>query len=92
MPRSRLAGSQVRLKVASGPHRTPPALRAFEVQKRYGIRQVLRDVSLEIRHGENVCIIGSSGSGKTTLLRCLAGKEEIDSGQIEVTVPVIFQP
>lgn len=36
-------------------------------------RQVLSDVSLEVRRGEFVCLSGPNGSGKTTLLRLLAG-------------------
>jgi polar amino acid transport system ATP-binding protein len=42
------------------------------------------DVSIKIRRGEVVVIIGPSGSGKSTLLRCLNGLEEIDRGSIVI--------
>ncbi|MGY9047765.1 sulfonate ABC transporter ATP-binding protein [Puniceibacterium antarcticum] len=43
---------------------------------------VLRKVSLDIRGGESLAIVGASGSGKTTLLRVLAGLEEPDGGDV----------
>lgn len=47
-----------------------------------GKQVVLRDVSLEVREGDLLVIIGPSGSGKSSLLRCLNRLEEIDSGTI----------
>ncbi len=54
------------------------------LNKRFGSLQVIRDVSLEIRQGQAVVIIGPSGSGKSTLLRCLIGLEAPESGEVHV--------
>ncbi|MDQ3645266.1 MAG: ABC transporter ATP-binding protein [Actinomycetota bacterium] len=42
----------------------------------------LVDVSLALRHGESVGVVGASGSGKSTLARILAGHEEADAGEV----------
>jgi ABC-type polar amino acid transport system ATPase subunit len=55
---------------------------ARDVRKRYHGHEVLAGVSLTVRPGETVVVIGPSGSGKSTLLRCLAGLEPVDGGQI----------
>jgi polar amino acid transport system ATP-binding protein len=59
-------------------------LSAREVHKRFGRLEVLKGISLEVRSGETVCIIGPSGSGKSTFLRCINHLEKIDAGRIEV--------
>jgi len=45
---------------------------------------VLNDLSLTIRSGESLAIVGASGSGKTTLLRILAGLEDADGGDVVI--------
>jgi len=45
----------------------------LEVTQHYGVRPVLRGISLRIEHGEVVAIVGPNGMGKTTLLAVLAG-------------------
>lgn len=47
-------------------------------------RQVLRDLSLAIPAGEITVIVGRSGCGKSTLLKLLAGKEQPDSGAVQL--------
>lgn len=49
----------------------------------YGASKILDDLSLQIKKGETVAIIGSSGSGKTTFLRLLCGILKPSSGSIE---------
>ncbi len=44
----------------------------------------LRGVSMELRRGETVAVMGPSGSGKSTLLACLAGLDEPDGGHVEL--------
>ncbi len=54
------------------------------VDKHFGDLHVLRDISLSVRAGEVVVILGPSGSGKSTLCRTINGLESIDSGRILV--------
>ena len=48
----------------------------------YGAAAALRDVSLEVRAGEVVTIVGRNGAGKTTLLRCLMGLHKQQQGRV----------
>jgi spermidine/putrescine transport system ATP-binding protein len=50
--------------------------------KRFGARDVLKDISLNIASGEFITLLGESGSGKTTLLRLIAGFEQPTAGEI----------
>jgi ABC-type multidrug transport system ATPase subunit len=59
-----------------------PLLEAVGIRKRYGEREALTMVSLEVRAGELVACIGPNGAGKTTLLSVLAGVVEPDGGQV----------
>lgn len=54
------------------------------LDKYFGHLHVLRDISLEVKSREVVCLIGRSGSGKSTLLRCINFLEEPSHGSIEV--------
>src|ERR1700761_7136486 len=54
------------------------------LEKSFGGRKVLREVSLDIEQGRFVSIVGRSGSGKTTLLRIIAGLDTADSGDLAI--------
>lgn len=49
-----------------------------------GVFTALKDINLEVHHGELVCIVGASGSGKSTLLRLIAGLDTPSSGKIAI--------
>jgi ATP-binding cassette subfamily F protein 3 len=59
-------------------------LSVTDVTRHFGPEPVLAGVTFEIRPGEKVGLVGPNGAGKTTLLRIVAGKDEPDSGSVEV--------
>ncbi|OUQ52129.1 amino acid ABC transporter ATP-binding protein [Lachnoclostridium sp. An118] len=63
------------------------------LKKSFDGLEVLKDISLQVRQGEVLGIIGPSGSGKSTLLRCATGLETPDDGEIhyEGTFGLVFQ-
>ena len=52
------------------------------IRKTFDDLEVIKDISLSVKEGEILSIIGPSGSGKSTLLRCATMLEEIDGGEI----------
>ena len=59
-----------------------PVLEVSGISKKFVDQDVLVDVSLSVRRGQTICILGPSGSGKSTLLRCINWLERPDHGQI----------
>ena len=53
-----------------------------DVEKGYGSRSVLRDITLGVAAGERIGVVGRNGDGKSTLLRLIAGVEAPDAGAI----------
>ncbi|MBR6021304.1 MAG: amino acid ABC transporter ATP-binding protein [Kiritimatiellae bacterium] len=57
-------------------------LECRDLRKRFGETEVLKGVSLTVKHGEVVGVIGPSGGGKSTFLRCCTLLERIDGGTL----------
>jgi len=75
---------ETQAKPGRGESGSVPTVSYHEIRKRFGTFEALAGVSMEIYHGEVVCLIGPSGSGKSTLLRCTNGLETMDSGDIKL--------
>jgi ATPase subunit of ABC transporter with duplicated ATPase domains len=75
--------AQPRLTVPAGQHREGLLLRAAGAAFRYGDADILRDVDLQVRHGDRLAVVGPNGSGKTTLLRLLVGDLAPTAGSVE---------
>jgi branched-chain amino acid transport system ATP-binding protein len=52
------------------------------LQSHYGRIQALKDISLEVRAGETVALVGANGAGKTTFMRTLSGVQPLSAGSI----------
>jgi ABC-2 type transport system ATP-binding protein len=61
-----------------------PAIRVRHLSHRYGTREVLRDVSFDVAHGEIFGFIGPNGAGKTTTIRVMATLLEPATGRVEI--------
>ena len=61
---------------------TESILQIKDLRKSFGDNEILKGISLDVKQGEVVVILGSSGCGKSTLLRCINGLETIQGGDI----------
>jgi sulfonate transport system ATP-binding protein len=68
------------MATTSGAH-----VRLTQLEKSFGERKVLRDLSVEFTPGDVVAVVGRSGSGKSTLLRLLSGLEEPSGGTLTLS-------
>lgn len=64
-------------------------LRINDVRKSFGDVEVIKGVSLDVKHGEFCVFVGPSGCGKSTLLRMISGLEDITSGEVEIGGEVV---
>ncbi len=59
------------------------------ISKSFGNKEILKNISLEIKDGEFIVLVGASGCGKSTLLRMIAGLEKQDRGNISIENRVV---
>jgi ABC-type polar amino acid transport system ATPase subunit len=61
-----------------------PMVLAEQVTKSFGSNEVLKGITLEVKRGEVMCLVGPSGSGKSTFLRCINHLEVLSAGRLSV--------
>ncbi|MGH6903473.1 MAG: ATP-binding cassette domain-containing protein, partial [Geminicoccaceae bacterium] len=62
----------------------PAKIRIRDLHKRFGAKQVLDGIDLDVALGESVVVIGGSGTGKSVLLKCVLGILRPDRGSIVI--------
>src|SRR5450631_4059469 len=83
-PDSIIPPARVRFGQNGGAQSPEIVVQVRDVTKFFGPLKVLDGVSLDVRQGQMVAIVGRSGSGKSTLLRCMNGLETIQGGEIVI--------
>jgi ATP-binding cassette ChvD family protein len=74
----------VELRIPPGPRLGDKVIEARDLCKGYGGRMLIQDLSFTLPAGAILGVVGPNGMGKTTLLRILLGKEQPDSGTVEL--------
>lgn len=77
-------------QIPDGPRLGSKVLSIQHLSKGFGDRQLIKDFSFEFQAGAIIGIIGSNGVGKSTLIKMIMGKENPDSGIIEVGKNTVF--
>ena len=75
---------ELEIQIPAGPHLGDMVIESKNVNKGFGDRQLMEDMSFRLPPGGIVGIIGPNGAGKTTLFRMITGQEQPDSGTLEV--------
>ena len=68
----------------TAPFLSPPILALRGVNKSFGPIDVLHDITLEVKPGEVLCLLGDNGAGKSTLIKIMSGVHQPSSGVIEM--------
>jgi ABC-type multidrug transport system ATPase subunit len=69
---------------AERPEKEPPVLAIERLARRFGSREVVKQLNLELSGGRRVALRGPNGSGKTTVLRCIAGTLAPTAGLVRI--------
>jgi phospholipid/cholesterol/gamma-HCH transport system ATP-binding protein len=73
-----------RTRAEEDSNQNDPAISVENVHKSFGSQKVLNGVSLAVKRGETLAVLGRSGTGKSVLLRIIIGLEKPDSGAVRI--------
>ena len=71
-------------KAATGKSSDEIVISIKGLKKSFGSKQVLKDINLEVKRGENVVVLGRSGQGKSVMIQCVVGMLMPDAGTLKV--------
>jgi sulfate-transporting ATPase len=77
-------------RIPPGPRLGNKVVEVKHVTKGYGDRILMKDLTFEVRPGAIIGVVGANGMGKSTLMKMIVGKEEPDSGEVELGTTVEF--
>jgi phospholipid/cholesterol/gamma-HCH transport system ATP-binding protein len=75
---------EIKESVKTVTDKAAPDIVIEHLQKGFGGKQILKDVSLKVEKGENLAVLGRSGTGKSVLIQCIVGLLTADAGKISV--------
>src|SRR5258708_11330666 len=61
-----------------------PVIHIKGLKKSFGSKEVLKNINLDVKRGENVVILGKSGTGKSVTIQCIVGMLTPDGGELTV--------
>lgn len=73
---------QVKLAASEAEQSGTLVIEAKKIDKSFGARVIVKDLSLRILRGDRLALVGANGAGKTTLLNLLTGKDTPDAGSV----------
>jgi ATP-binding cassette, subfamily F, member 3 len=76
--------AKMKLQLAADNRSGEDVIRLKSVRKRFGDREILRDISLHLRYKERLAIVGDNGSGKSTLIKIVLGDVAADCGSVQL--------
>jgi phospholipid/cholesterol/gamma-HCH transport system ATP-binding protein len=74
----------VKYKEKAQPSKQEVVIEIEHLSKSFGSKEVLKDINLKIKRGENVVVLGKSGEGKSVTIQCIVGLLTPDSGTVKV--------
>ncbi|QXE02219.1 ribosomal protection-like ABC-F family protein [Terribacillus sp. DMT04] len=84
LDRPNIDPAKMKLQLAADNRSGEDVIRLESVHKRFGARDILRDISLHLRYKERLAIVGDNGSGKSTLIKIVLGDVAADCGSVQV--------
>ena len=83
-PGSNGAAEKTRDSAREGANTGEVVVRLAHLKKSFGKKEVLKDITLELRKGENLVVLGKSGTGKSVTIKCMVGMLTQDEGECNV--------